>query len=119
MAVIQHSFYYFLMTAAYGFTIWSAYCCLCALRDLLKIPRYFHWIGDPLFWSIASLMTFQMMYRVNEGAVRGYSILGLVLGMSISALLVSRINKRCLRNEKQREKNEKKAKKKSSRLPKA
>lgn len=117
MAQIVQSFYFFLLTIAYGFTGWSAYSVLNAVGELIFLPRLLRWITDPLYWSVAAVLTFRMMFQVEEGVLRGYGIFGLLLGMTISAAILRRRNRRRFQNERKRQKEQKK--KKAARLPEA
>lgn len=65
--------------------------------DLLRIirrliPHGTVWIAveDFLFWAGSALTIFAMLYRENDGYLRGFSIGGVVLGMLLYSLLLSR-----------------------------
>lgn len=73
------------------------------LYDLLRIFRrvvpHGVWIvavEDVLYWIGTALLVFQLLYRENDGAVRGYALLAVGLGMllyhqTVSNWLVSHI----------------------------
>lgn len=65
--------------------------------DLLRIirrliPHGTVWIAveDFLFWAGSALTIFAMLYRENDGYLRGFSIGGVVLGMLLYSLLLSK-----------------------------
>lgn len=65
--------------------------------DLLRImrrliPHGTVWIAveDFLFWAGSALTIFAMLYRENDGYLRGFSIGGVILGMFLYSLLLSR-----------------------------
>ena len=65
--------------------------------DLLRIirrliPHGTVWIAveDFLFWAGSALTIFAMLYRENDGYLRGFSIGGVALGMLLYSLLLSR-----------------------------
>lgn len=65
--------------------------------DLLRIirrliPHGTVWIAveDFLFWAGSALTIFAMLYRENDGYLRGFSIGGVVVGMLLYSLLLSR-----------------------------
>lgn len=67
------------------------------LYDFLRIfrrivPHGSLWIGveDILYWLIYTGVVFVMLYRENDGMVRGFAIGGLVFGMLLYFLLLSR-----------------------------
>lgn len=67
------------------------------LYDVLRIfrriiPHGNLWIGveDLLYWLIYTGVVFVMLYRENDGRVRGFAIGGLVFGMFFYYLLLSR-----------------------------
>lgn len=70
---------------------------LLLLYDFLRIfrrivPHGGLWIGveDILYWIIYTGVVFVMLYRENEGMVRGFAIGGLMFGMLLYFFLLSR-----------------------------
>ena len=68
------------------------------LYDILRIfrrivPHGNIWIGveDFLYWLICTAAVFAMLYRENEGMVRGFVLGGVVAGMLLYYLLLSRL----------------------------
>ena len=65
--------------------------------DILRIfrrvvPHGNFWIGveDFLYWLCCTAVVFVMLYQENDGMVRGFSIGGIVFGMLLYYLLLSR-----------------------------
>lgn len=65
--------------------------------DLLRIirrliPHGNLWIAleDILFWAASAVTIFAMLYRENDGYLRGFSIGGVILGMLLYSLLLGR-----------------------------
>ena len=70
---------------------------LILLYDVFRISRRVikHgviWIGveDFFYWVICVIAVFLLLYKENEGRIRGFSFLGMLLGMGIYYLLFSR-----------------------------
>lgn len=54
-------------------------------------------LEDIVYWIATSLLVFQLLYRENDGAVRGYALFAVAVGMllyhqTISGWLVTRIS---------------------------
>lgn len=71
---------------------------LVLVYDLLRIirrliPHGNVWISleDFLFWIGSAVTIFVMLYRENDGYLRGFSIGGVALGMILYSLLLSRL----------------------------
>ncbi len=67
------------------------------LYDIFRIfrrvvPHGNLWIGveDFFYWLCCTAVVFVMLYRENDGMVRGFSIGGIVIGMLFYYLLLSR-----------------------------
>ena len=71
-------------------------CFLLGIYDLLRIfrmvfrhPGILISVEDVCYWLFHALYLFVVMYRQNSGAVRGYFIAGVVLGMALYNQTVS------------------------------
>lgn len=67
------------------------------LYDILRIfrrivPHGNIWIGveDFIYWLVCTGVVFVMIYRENDGMVRGFALGGVILGMLLYFLLLSR-----------------------------
>ena len=72
------------------------------LYDILRIfrrilPHGNIWIGveDFLYWIIFTGVVFVLLYRENDGMVRGFAFGGLLVGMTCYYLLLSRLIVHC------------------------
>ncbi len=71
---------------------------LLLVYDLIRIfrrlvPHGTVWIGieDLLFWIGSAVALFAMLYQENSGYIRGFAIGGVVIGMLLYNLLLSRL----------------------------
>lgn len=63
-----------------------------ALRILRRVAPHADWavaLEDLLYWILTALLIFQLLYRENDGAVRGYALLAVALGMLLYHRIVS------------------------------
>lgn len=67
------------------------------LYDMLRIfrriiPHGVLWVGaeDFFYWLICTGVVFVMLYRENDGMVRGFALLGMLFGMAFYYLVCSR-----------------------------
>ena len=72
------------------------------IYDILRIfrrilPHGNIWIGveDFLYWIIFTGVVFVLLYRENDGMVRGFAFGGLLVGMACYYLLLSRLIVHC------------------------
>lgn len=72
---------FFLISILWGAIILLAYDCLRILRRLIKHKTLLIGIEDLIFWVASSIFIFSMIYRENDGIIRGFSIMGMALGM--------------------------------------
>lgn len=89
---------FFLTSILWGVILLIAYDVLRIFRRLIKHDAFFIAIEDLIFWVIASLFIFAMIYRMNNGIIRGFSIMGMLLGgvlyhFTFSDLLVKSVAK--------------------------
>jgi len=77
---------------------------LMALYDVFRILRMFinhnmFWIGieDFGYWVYCAWVTFDLLYKQNDGSLRMYAIAGTLLGMLLYQYLVSRRVLKCLK----------------------
>lgn len=82
---------FFLTSIFYGIVLLLVYDCLRVLRRVVKHNALFVALEDIIFWIAASIVIFMMIYEKNNGTIRAYAILGMLLGMIIYNQLVSKI----------------------------
>lgn len=78
--------------------------CLMVIYDGLRVfrtlvPHGNFWTGieDAVYWAASSITTFLLLFRQNDGILRWYAILGVLMGMLVYNLTVSRILLRLLK----------------------
>jgi len=89
---------FFLVSIMWGVILVLLYDAILILRRLIPHNKFAKFLEDLLFWVTSGFLIFRMMYQVNEGRVRSFSIIGMLLGMiiihySISDYLVIYISK--------------------------
>ncbi len=57
------------------------------LAKTSSIPLFFE---DLIFWIIVSIVMFAVVYRSNDGELRGYILIGTLIGVVLYMLLLSR-----------------------------
>lgn len=80
---------FFLMSVAWGAILLVMYDCLRILRKVVKHGAVLMSMEDIIYWTISSVLIFRMMYRLNDGIIRGFSLLGILLGMVIYKYTIS------------------------------
>lgn len=95
---IQEEISVFLEAAWYGMFIAVFYDVLRVLRRVIKHSDIIVGIQDYLFWVIVGIVVFSMIFQSNDGIVRGYIFLALLIGAyvynkSVSSFFVKYISK--------------------------
>ncbi len=80
---------FFLISVLWGGILLLIYDILRILRRLVKHGTFLVAVQDLIFWVGASIFIFSMIYRENNGIIRGYSILGMMLGSILYHFAVS------------------------------
>ena len=60
------------------------------LRLMVKHSSFVRGIEDFLFWIFAGVVTFMLLYELNDGGVRMYAVAGVFAGMILYDKIVSR-----------------------------
>lgn len=94
----------FLASIVWGIILVVLYDGLRIIRRVIKHNRFIAAIGDIIYWSVSAILIFRMMYRINDGGIRGFAIMGMLLGMvlyhySVSDFLVYMIAKGIYKGE--------------------
>jgi spore cortex biosynthesis protein YabQ len=89
---------FFINSILWGGVIRIIYDCLCIFRNVIKHKAFFIALEDILYWVVCSILIFKMMYQQNNGIIRGFSIVGMLIGMllyhvALSELVVHFISK--------------------------
>jgi spore cortex biosynthesis protein YabQ len=79
---------FFFISILWGSIILLFYDVLRIIRRLVKHGVIFLTIEDILFWIAASIFIYTMIYRQNNGIIRGFSIMGMTIGMLLYHYIV-------------------------------
>ncbi|WP_455715363.1 spore cortex biosynthesis protein YabQ [Anaerosporobacter sp.] len=88
--IINLEVQFFLTSILYGILLLVVYDCIRILRRIVPHNAFFVALQDILFWVTASIVIFLMIYERNNGTIRGFAILGMLLGMIIYNQLLSK-----------------------------
>ena len=80
---------FFLLSILWGGLLLLAYDALRIFRRLIKHGAFFIAIEDLIFWLVASLFIFIMIFHKNNGIIRGFSIIGMLLGIILYHFSIS------------------------------
>lgn len=72
---------FFLVSIAWGVILFVLYDCLRIFRKVVDHGVVMLSLEDIVYWTISAVLIFRMMYRFNNGVIRGFSMLGILLGM--------------------------------------
>lgn len=81
--VIMVELRFFAASIIWGMLLIVFYDLLRILRRVVKHNGFFIAIEDIIYWVVCSILIFRMMYEQNNGIIRGFSILAMLLGMLI------------------------------------
>ncbi|PNV62425.1 spore cortex biosynthesis protein YabQ [Clostridium sp. chh4-2] len=95
---IQFELQFQIMGLITGAGLMLSYDVLRVLR--IFIPHHFVWIGieDMIYWIYAALVTYTLLYRLNDGGIRGYVVAAALVGMIAYDRLISRFFLKILEN---------------------
>lgn len=82
---------FFLGSFLSGILLVAAYDILRFLRRLIPHSRTFVNGEDILFWSGASMFIFRVIYRLNNGSIRGFGLLCMAAGMLLYHFSLSNV----------------------------
>lgn len=80
---------FFLISILSGAIILIVYDVIRIFRRIIKHSKILVAVQDILFWIISGIFIFIMMYRENNGDIRGFSIMGMIIGMVVYNQLLS------------------------------
>lgn len=64
-----------------GVFLCSAYLAISKIREIIKHRLWLVNLEDGIYWSMAFTYLFVQIYHTNNGAIRGYYVLGVVGGV--------------------------------------
>jgi len=88
---VSNQAYVFLCSVLGGMIIAFIYDIFRVRRKTIKSSNILVYFEDFIYWIIVALVLFAVLYYSNEGEIRGYLIIGTVLGIILYALLLSYI----------------------------
>ncbi len=80
-ASIAFELQFFLTSILWGSLIVFAYDFLRIIRKLIDHNVFFVSLEDLIFWVFTSVFIFSMLYKENNGIIRGFSIAAMLIGM--------------------------------------
>ena len=80
---------FFFISVLWGAILLFVYDALRIIRRLIKHDAFFIAFEDLIFWVCASLFIFAMMYQKNDGIIRGFSVMGMAIGMLLYHYILS------------------------------
>ncbi len=81
MEEIIHEARFFLLSLLTGILLLFAYDLIRVIRIFIPHKKGLTFLGDYLFWFVGSFLVFVMIYQVNDGIIRGFSVVAMVIGM--------------------------------------
>ncbi len=70
----------FIQSAYYGILLGLSYDVLRILRRILKHKNFLVYIEDYIFWVIWGIVIFALLFSHNDGVVRGYVFIAIIIG---------------------------------------
>lgn len=81
MEEIIHEARFFLLSLLTGILLLFAYDLIRIVRLFVPHKKWLVFLIDYLFWFVGSFLVFVMIYQVNDGIIRGFSVAAMVVGM--------------------------------------
>lgn len=82
---------FFLVSILSGAILLIVYDMIRIFRRIIKHTKILVGIQDIFFWIVSSIFIFIMMYKQNNGAIRGFSIMGMGIGMLVYNQFLSNV----------------------------
>ncbi|MBP1753801.1 MAG: hypothetical protein H6Q59_199 [Firmicutes bacterium] len=80
---------FFLISVLWGGILLVVYDALRIIRRLIRHGAFLIAIEDLIYWLAASLFIFAMIFQKNNGIIRGFSVIGMLLGSILYHFAVS------------------------------
>lgn len=80
---------FFVISMLWGAIVLLSYDLLRILRRIIQHNAFFVAVQDLIFWVLASVFIFAMIYVKNSGTIRGFSVMGMVIGMLVYHYILS------------------------------
>ncbi|MEG0805674.1 MAG: spore cortex biosynthesis protein YabQ [Lachnospiraceae bacterium] len=88
---ILHELNFFLSSIFLGGLLLFYYDVIKLVRRIVPHGKFLMGIEDVIFWMLAAVSIFSMVFQKNQGLIRGFSIMGIVVGMLVYHLSFSRL----------------------------
>lgn len=86
---VIHQSTLFIQSAVWGFCLAAAYDVLRILRRGIRHKKAAAAAEDILYWLVAAGVIYALLYQYDDGAIRSYTIFGMMGGMAIYSFAVS------------------------------
>ena len=83
MEMIRHESTFLLLSICLGMGIRFVYDWLRIIRLVIPHRRFWIYFEDYFFWLCSGIAVFVLTYMVNSGVIRGFSLMGIGLGMLV------------------------------------
>lgn len=87
---IWKELHFFWVSILYGGGIVLFYDIFRCMRKVMKHNTLMVAVEDLIFWITTGVIIFSLLYQYNSGSIRGYSILGMGIGMIVYSYTISR-----------------------------
>lgn len=74
----------------WGAAIGLVYDAVRVARHICPPPAWLYVLEDILFWITEALLIYRLLFKYDDGAIRSYTMLGILLGMALYLWLFSR-----------------------------
>lgn len=88
---VSNQAYIFLSCVLGGMIIAFIYDIFRIRRKAVKASNIIVYLEDLIYWILVALVLFGVVYLSNEGEIRGYLLIGVILGIIIYIFLLSKI----------------------------
>ncbi|MFI3177311.1 MAG: spore cortex biosynthesis protein YabQ [Eubacteriales bacterium] len=86
---IQQEIHFLMSTVLLGTILTFLYDWLRILRQAIKHRQLWVSLEDFLYWCVSFCLSFQLLYKENNGVIRWFSIVGAAIGMILYKLTIS------------------------------
>lgn len=80
---------FFMISILWGGLLLVIYDFLRIIRNIINHKQLWIAFEDILYWILCGILIFQMMYKHNNGIIRVFSILGMIIGMILYRYIFS------------------------------
>ena len=87
---IRYEAWLLLLSLLVGGWLMLVYDLFRVLRLMIKHSSFVRGSEEFLFWIFAGIVTFMLLYEQNDGGLRLYAIVGVLVGMALYDRIVSR-----------------------------